>query len=81
MEKARTKGPFFQSPLSCRPADRPISKRKTVKNPLKISVVNGRIPSACLSLVIMPMSRLPMSRNTLPLVKACLMMLENEERL
>jgi len=47
----------------------PISKRKMAKKPLKISVVNGRIPSACFSSATNPISKLPTIINTLPLVK------------
>lgn len=50
----------------------PISKRKIAKNPLNKSLVKGLMPSACLSLASIPITKLPKISITLPFVKECL---------
>ena len=50
----------------------PISNKKMARNPLKRSLVNGLIPSACFALAKKPIIKLPKISNTLPLVNECL---------
>ena len=54
----------------------PISNKNKAKKPLKISVVNGLIPSACLLSAIIPIIKLPKIIKTLPLVIECLIILD-----
>lgn len=63
--------PFFQRPLNFLPLVIPISNKNTAKNPLNSSVVKGLIPSACCSVAMKPMMRLPTISKTLPLTKEC----------
>ncbi len=63
--------PVLMKVFSFLPLEIPISSKKIARNPLKISVVNGRMPSACFALVRNPITKLPRMINTLPLVKEC----------
>jgi len=56
----------------------PISSKKMARNPLKISVVKGLMPSACFESEIIPMIKLPKIMITLALEKACLITFEIE---
>ena len=73
--KVAVNQPFLKNSLSFFPLVIPISKRKIAKNPLKISVVKGLIPWACLSFATMPIIKLPKISNTLPLVNECVITL------
>ena len=70
--KIRGNHPSSRKEFSFFPLVIPMSRRKTAKKPLKMSVVKGLIPSAWASLARKPMARLPRIRITLPLVMACL---------
>ena len=54
----------------------PISNKNSDKNPLKISVVKGSIPLACVLSAIKPITKLPTNIKTLPLVNECFKILE-----
>lgn len=71
MAKTRANHPFFIKTDSFSPLVIPISSKNTAKNPLKISVVKGLIPSAWASLAKKPITKLPNMSNTLPLNNAC----------
>ena len=70
---ANAKGnhPNEKNDFSFLPLVMPISKRNMAKNPLKRSLVNGLIPSACLAFAKKPITRLPSISKTLPFVKEC----------
>ena len=64
--------PMVKNDFNFLPLLIPISNKKIAKNPLKISFVNGLIPSACLAFASIPITRLPSIKRTLPLVSECL---------
>ena len=66
-----TNQPYFLKAPNFLAVTIPISNKNSAKNPLKISVVKGLIPSACLLSAIKPMHRLPKINSTLPLVTEC----------
>lgn len=49
----------------------PMSNKNIAKKPLKISFVNGLMPSACLAFANKPIIKLHKISNTLPLVNEC----------
>ena len=69
--KANRKPPYFLKPLIRLAVTIPISSKNMDKNPLKISVVNGSIPLACVASAISPIIKLPISIRTLPPVREC----------
>ena len=59
MANTDKKSPYFLNAENLFAVTIPISNRNRAKNPLKISVVKGLIPSACLVSAMKPIIRLP----------------------